>query len=306
MRLPSKSKASNRRHYDPTPTATSHCGACRREPACAIVSVSIEGKAALPDPASRFQPEGPHGPSEIVDPGAFAWTDGAWRGRTREQLVIYEMHVGTFTPEGSWEAASRELPALAELGITCVEIMPVAEFPGRFGWGYDGVNLFAPTRLYGRPMISAISSTAPMLSASPSFSTSSTTISARTETISNRFQRPISPIATTTNGARRSTSTAPTPARRANSSSPMRAIGSTNIISTDCGWTRRRQSSIDRTITLSPPSRGRCDRRAAVEPPLSSLRTSGSTLGCCARLSAAGTGSTRCGMTISTTAPWWR
>ncbi len=109
------------------------------------------GETALPDPASRFQPEGPHGPSEIVDPGDFAWTDGAWRGRTREQLVIYEMHVGTFTPDGSWEAASRELPALAELGITCLEIMPVAEFPGRFGWGYDGVNLFAPTRLYGRP-----------------------------------------------------------------------------------------------------------------------------------------------------------
>ena len=111
-----------------------------------------QGEAALPDPASRFQPEGPHGPSEIVDPGDFAWTDGAWRGRTREQLVIYEMHVGTFTPDGSWEAASRELPALAELGITCLEIMPVAEFPGRFGWGYDGVDLFAPTRLYGRPM----------------------------------------------------------------------------------------------------------------------------------------------------------
>jgi maltooligosyltrehalose trehalohydrolase len=84
------------------------------------------GERALPDPASRFQPEGPHGPSEIVDPRDFAWTDDAWRGRTREQLVIYEMHVGTFTPDGSWEAASRELPALAELGITCLEIMPVA------------------------------------------------------------------------------------------------------------------------------------------------------------------------------------
>jgi maltooligosyltrehalose trehalohydrolase len=108
-------------------------------------------EAALPDPASRFQPEGPHGPSEIVDPGTFVWTDDAWRGRVREQLVIYEMHVGTFTPEENWEAASRELPALAELGVTCIEIMPVAEFPGRFGWGYDGVNLFAPTRLYGLP-----------------------------------------------------------------------------------------------------------------------------------------------------------
>ncbi len=110
------------------------------------------GETALPDPASRFQPDGPHGPSEIIEPETFDWTDGAWRGVSREQLVIYEMHVGTFTCDGSWEAASRELPALAELGITCLEIMPVAEFPGRFGWGYDGVNLFAPTRLYGRPV----------------------------------------------------------------------------------------------------------------------------------------------------------
>ncbi len=105
----------------------------------------------LPDPASRFQPEGPHGPSEIIDPDTFRWTDQGWRGRPREELVIYEMHVGSFTPEGSWEAAARELPELAALGITCIELMPVADFPGRFGWGYDGVDLFAPTRLYGRP-----------------------------------------------------------------------------------------------------------------------------------------------------------
>jgi maltooligosyltrehalose trehalohydrolase len=105
----------------------------------------------LPDPASRFQPDGPHGPSEIIDPGAFRWTDRKWRGRPREEMVIYEMHVGSFTPEGSWEAAARELPELAALGITCIELMPVADFPGRFGWGYDGVDLFSPTRLYGRP-----------------------------------------------------------------------------------------------------------------------------------------------------------
>jgi maltooligosyltrehalose trehalohydrolase len=111
-----------------------------------------QGEAALPDPASRFQPEGPHGPSEIVDPADFAWSDGAWCGVAREQLVIYEMHVGTFTPAGSWDAALNELPALAELGITCLEIMPVAEFSGRFGWGYDGVDLFAPTHLYGKPV----------------------------------------------------------------------------------------------------------------------------------------------------------
>ncbi len=109
------------------------------------------GDRALPDPASRFQPEGPHGPSVIVAPDGFAWNDRSWRGTPREQLVIYELHIGTFTNEGSWQAAARELPALAELGITCIEIMPVAEFCGRFGWGYDGVNLFAPTRLYGPP-----------------------------------------------------------------------------------------------------------------------------------------------------------
>ncbi|MBV9152759.1 MAG: malto-oligosyltrehalose trehalohydrolase, partial [Alphaproteobacteria bacterium] len=110
-----------------------------------------DGSDAWPDPASRFQPEGPHGSSEIIDPRTFRWSDTGWQGRTREELVIYEMHVGTFTPEGSWQAAQRELPALAELGITCLEVMPVADFPGKFGWGYDGVDLFAPTRLYGRP-----------------------------------------------------------------------------------------------------------------------------------------------------------
>jgi maltooligosyltrehalose trehalohydrolase len=106
---------------------------------------------ALPDPASRFQPEGPHGPSEIVDPSKFVWTDARWRGPAADKAVAYEMHVGTFTPEGSWAAAESQLPALAALGITIIEMMPVAEFPGAFGWGYDGVQLFAPTRLYGRP-----------------------------------------------------------------------------------------------------------------------------------------------------------
>ena len=109
------------------------------------------GDTAMPDPVSRFQPEGPHGPSMIVAPDAFLWSDRSWRGIPRERLVIYELHIGTFTQEGTWQAAARELTALAELGVTCIEIMPVAEFSGRFGWGYDGVNLFAPTRLYGRP-----------------------------------------------------------------------------------------------------------------------------------------------------------
>ncbi|MCC6559416.1 MAG: malto-oligosyltrehalose trehalohydrolase [Polyangiaceae bacterium] len=104
-----------------------------------------------PDPASRAQPEGPHGPSEVVDPGEFRWTDGAFQGASLRGQVLYELHVGTFTPEGTFEAAARELPELAAAGITAVELMPVADFPGRFGWGYDGVCLFAPCRLYGAP-----------------------------------------------------------------------------------------------------------------------------------------------------------
>jgi maltooligosyltrehalose trehalohydrolase len=105
---------------------------------------------SFPDPASRFQPEGPHGPSQILAP-RFEWTDENWRGVSREGQVIYEMHIGTFTREGTWRAAMEQLPELAHLGVTLIEVMPVADFVGRFGWGYDGVHLFAPTRLYGSP-----------------------------------------------------------------------------------------------------------------------------------------------------------
>ncbi len=93
-----------------------------------------------PDPASRFQPKGPHGPSQVVDPAAFRWTDGSWRGVTREGQVIYEMHLGTFSEEGTWQGAQKQLPELAALGITLLEVMPVNDFPGRFGWGYDGCS----------------------------------------------------------------------------------------------------------------------------------------------------------------------
>jgi maltooligosyltrehalose trehalohydrolase len=112
----------------------------------------LDGVPVLfPDPASRFQPDGPDGASEVIDPRTFAWTDHAWRGVLAEDRVVYEMHIGTFTNEGTWRSALEHLPALASLGITVLEVMPVADFPGRFGWGYDGVDLFAPTRLYGRP-----------------------------------------------------------------------------------------------------------------------------------------------------------
>ena len=111
----------------------------------------LEDGSLSPDPASRFQPVGPFGPSEIVDASTFEWTDDGWRGLARHEHVIYELHVGTFTPEGTWSAAEARLAGLADLGVRTVELMPVADFPGSFGWGYDGVDLFAPTRLYGRP-----------------------------------------------------------------------------------------------------------------------------------------------------------
>lgn len=104
-----------------------------------------------PDPCSRFQPEGPHGPSQVVDGRAFEWTDFDWSGASLRGNVVYEMHLGTFTREGTWDAAEKRLPFLADLGINLLEIMPVADFSGDFGWGYDGVNMFAPTRLYGTP-----------------------------------------------------------------------------------------------------------------------------------------------------------
>jgi maltooligosyltrehalose trehalohydrolase len=105
-----------------------------------------------PDPVSRFQPDGPLGPSMIVDPRGFAWTDQGWKGiADRHRHVIYEMHIGTFTSEGTWRAAERHLEQLRRIGITTLEVMPIAEFSGDFGWGYDGVHMFAPTRLYGTP-----------------------------------------------------------------------------------------------------------------------------------------------------------
>lgn len=106
---------------------------------------------SYPDPVSRFQPEGPHESSQVIDPGLFQWSDHDWRGVPLKGQVFYEMHIGTFTPEGTWAAAARELEKLADIGITVLELMPVSEFPGKFGWGYDGVDLFAPTRLYGLP-----------------------------------------------------------------------------------------------------------------------------------------------------------
>jgi maltooligosyltrehalose trehalohydrolase len=104
-----------------------------------------------PDPASRYQPAGPHRSSCVVDHRDFRWSDQKWPGMELQGQIIYELHVGTFTPEGTWAAAARQLPELARTGISVIEMMPIADFPGEFGWGYDGVALFAPCRLYGTP-----------------------------------------------------------------------------------------------------------------------------------------------------------
>jgi maltooligosyltrehalose trehalohydrolase len=111
----------------------------------------LEGERLRPDPASRWQPDGPHEASAYVDPNAYAWNDAAWSGLVKDGHVVYELHVGTFTQEGTWRAAMAQLEELARIGITVIEMMPVAEFPGRFGWGYDGVDLYAPAHIYGNP-----------------------------------------------------------------------------------------------------------------------------------------------------------
>lgn len=110
----------------------------------------VDGGLLVPDPASRSNPQGPHAASSLVDAAQFEW-DAGWNGRPWPETVLYELHVGAFTPEGTFAAAAARLPALADAGITAVELMPVGDFPGRFGWGYDGVLPFAPHHAYGSP-----------------------------------------------------------------------------------------------------------------------------------------------------------
>lgn len=127
---------------------------------CAVVTAAadrsryaylVDGQGPYPDPYSRSQPEGPHAPSEVIDPRRHAWRDADWGGLRIGGLVIYELHVGTFTADGTFDAAIAELPRLRDLGIGAIELMPVAEFPGGRNWGYDGVDLFAPCHVYGGP-----------------------------------------------------------------------------------------------------------------------------------------------------------
>src|SRR5215831_15298643 len=120
-------------------------------PMGARYSFRIDGGRSVPDPASRYNPDDVHASSMVVDPLAFEWSDADWAGRPWEEAIIYELHVGAFTKEGTFAAAADRLDYLVQLGVTAVELMPIADFPGRRGWGYDGVLLFAPDASYGRP-----------------------------------------------------------------------------------------------------------------------------------------------------------
>lgn len=111
----------------------------------------VDGELEIPDPASRFQPDDVHGPSEVIDPANYEWHDDAWRGRPWNEAVIYELHVGTFTPGGSFPDVAGRLDYLVDLGVTAIELMPLADFFGLRNWGYDGVLPFAPDSVYGRP-----------------------------------------------------------------------------------------------------------------------------------------------------------
>jgi maltooligosyltrehalose trehalohydrolase len=115
----------------------------------ALYKFRINSQAELPDPASRYQPEGPHGPSQVMS-SHFPWTDEKWDGIPFTEMVIYELHVGTFTPEGTFAAIESHLPRLKDLGVNAIELMPIAQFPGKRNWGYDGVGVFAPQNSYGR------------------------------------------------------------------------------------------------------------------------------------------------------------
>lgn len=130
-------------------TASAHPG---MHYAFRIAGERVDGQHTVPDPASRFQPADVHDPSEIIEPDDFRWPDGEpWRGRPWEEAVCYELHIGTFSPEGTFAGAAKRLDQLADLGVTALELMPVAAFPGQRNWGYDGVLPFAPDASYGRP-----------------------------------------------------------------------------------------------------------------------------------------------------------
>ena len=191
---------------------------------------------------SRELAGGVHGVSRVVDPGAFRWTDAGWRGLAMADLILYELHVGTFTPEGTFDAVIARLPYLLDLGVTALEIMPVAEFPGRRNWGYDGVSLYAPHSGYGGPeglrrLVDAAhrAGLAVLLDVVYNHLGPEGTTSASSA--------PTSPTATAPPGARDSTSTGPTATRSAATWWTTRCTGSTSSTSTASGSTRPTGSS---------------------------------------------------------------
>ena len=112
---------------------------------------TVDGNGPFPDPRSPWQPDGVHGPSVVVDHSTFVWNDEAFVQQPLPQAILYELHVGTFSPEGTYAGAAKRLPQLRALGITHIELMPIHAFPGQHGWGYDGVALYAPHAAYGTP-----------------------------------------------------------------------------------------------------------------------------------------------------------
>ena len=143
-------KSPNGSRLNGVSTAGLNLSPTRRSLEVCTVFESTE-RQEVPDPASRFQPHDVHGPSEVIDPQGFDWKDDAWRGRSWQEAVIYELHVGAFARPGTFSAVQKRLDYLADLGVTAIELMPVSDFPGGRNWGYDGVFPFAPDSTYGRP-----------------------------------------------------------------------------------------------------------------------------------------------------------
>jgi 1,4-alpha-glucan branching enzyme len=217
-----------------------------------LVGTNSHEPRLVPDPASRFNPDGVHGPSEVIDPREYAWDPGndAWRGRPWEEAVIYELHVGTFTVEGTYASALRRLPQLVDLGITALQIMPLAAFAGSRNWGYDGVLPYATANCYGGPLaLKALIDGAHSLS-----------LMVFLDVVYNHFGPDSSTPPTEHPGAPPSTSTAGRAARCAIFSSTTRFSGSANTASTDCGSTPSTHSAIRAHPTLSARLRARCAR----------------------------------------------
>ena len=205
---------------------------------------------AIPDPTSRHQPEGIHGYSEVIDPRDFVWTDRDWKGRPWEEAIIYELHVGTITEEGTFAAAASRLDHLVDLGVTAVQIMPVAEFYGKFNWGYDGAMWFAPSSSYRRPEdLKAFVDAAHRRS-----------MMVFLDVVYNHFgpheiiclpSLRYSPKSTRAPGEKRSISMAPVPMSFASWWSKVPYTGQANSISTACGSTPFIQSPIMLPHTFS-------------------------------------------------------